>query len=86
MEPNDIQQMIAKAIHLPDCPVKRDHAIASRVWLEKQFNDYIAELKRQYGIESIGEGWIQRKGKRSHIMLWVWANDNRQYVADGIGS
>lgn len=55
MEPNDIQQMIAKAIHLPDCPVKRDHAIASRVWLEKQFNDYIAELKKQYVIEPISQ-------------------------------
>lgn len=55
MEPNDIQQMITKAIHLPDCPVKREHAIASRAWLEKQFNDYIAELKKQYVIEPISQ-------------------------------
>lgn len=43
-----IRQLIVKAIPLPDCPVKKAHAIASRAWLEKEFNAYIADLKKQY--------------------------------------
>lgn len=55
-ESNAIQQMIAKAIHLPDCPVKKAHAIASRAWLEKQFNAYIEKVKAELNQPNLNDG------------------------------
>ena len=44
----EIQKTVKKAITLPDCPVKREHAIASRIWLEKKINEYLTTVKNHY--------------------------------------
>lgn len=45
---DQIKYDIAKAIPLPDCPVKKEHAIASRIWLQKKIMLYIDEVKNHY--------------------------------------
>lgn len=42
-----IQTICTKAIPLPQCPVKKEHAIAQRVWLEKQIKQLLKEQKKQ---------------------------------------
>ena len=44
----EIEKDIKRAIPLPDCPVKKEHAIASRIWLEKKINEYITTVKNHY--------------------------------------
>lgn len=45
MDSNNIEEICKKAIPLPDCPVKKQDAIARRVWLKKQIEILIKEAK-----------------------------------------
>lgn len=52
---SDVRMDIQKAIPLPDCPVKKEHAIASRIWMEKKINEYLDRLKSHYEQSPINE-------------------------------
>ena len=43
-----IKYDLQAAIPLPDCPVKREHAIASRIWMLNKINEYLTEVKNHY--------------------------------------
>lgn len=38
-----IEEICTKAIELPECPVKRKHAVARRIWLKQQIIELMAE-------------------------------------------
>jgi hypothetical protein len=40
-----IQLICSKAITLPECPVKKEHAIAQRAWLFNQIKKLLAECQ-----------------------------------------
>ena len=45
---SDIKKTVERAIELPSCPVKKQHAIASRIFLEKKINEYITTVIAHY--------------------------------------
>lgn len=40
-----LEKLIIKAIDLPTCPVKREHAIAQRAWLKKKVLELYSDKK-----------------------------------------
>lgn len=44
-----IDEIVEKAIPLEQCPVKKQHSIARRVWLKKQILNLIADKIIEYG-------------------------------------
>lgn len=40
-----IQRIVLRAIQLPECPVKRQHAIANRAWLFEKIKALIEQEK-----------------------------------------
>ena len=40
-----IKLICSKAITLPECPVKKEHAVAQRVWLFNQIKKLLSECQ-----------------------------------------
>ena len=45
---HEIKQTVLRAVDMPDCPVKRQHATARRIMLENEIRAYIAETIAHY--------------------------------------
>jgi len=55
-EQEKINAICEKAIELPSCPVKKKHAVASRIWLKLQIQNLLADERLNgRGVSGVAE-------------------------------